>query len=304
MKLLQRFFRGKAAVAISADAKPAADDVVGMITERERTWFRRYAADIYSGAGAIVDLGCFVGSSTIALAEGLLANPNAVGAKIHAYDRFLWDDFLKDWWNGKNLPPPHIVNESVLPEFLDRTLAWHDQIIVHEQDLNVARWESGPIEFLLVDAMKSPELGEAISREFFSRLVPGKSYLAHQDFAHFFTSWIHLLQFRLRNHFDVVADVPKSGTVVFQCKKTLSPEDLRGISFHSSPAEEIEEAFAYSLGIVSQDKRANIIAAKAMAYVHRGDLDRARQVLKTVSPGTKTLGRELEKVVAIIEQAN
>jgi predicted O-methyltransferase YrrM len=44
-----------------------------MIVDQERAWFRSYAANTYTGTGAVVDLGCFVGSSTTALAEGLSA---------------------------------------------------------------------------------------------------------------------------------------------------------------------------------------------------------------------------------------
>jgi hypothetical protein len=63
MKLLPRLFPSR---------RPAsASDVVGMIVEQECAWFRSYAAGLYSGAGAIVDLGCFVGSTTISLAQGL-----------------------------------------------------------------------------------------------------------------------------------------------------------------------------------------------------------------------------------------
>ena len=167
MKLLQRLFPSK--------HRASPTNVVGMIVEQERVWFRSYAPDVYSGAGAIVDLGCFVGSTTISLAQGLLANRTAKAAKIHAYDRFLWDDFIKDWWKAKNLPSPDVVDNSFLPEFLKRTLPWKDQIIVHQEDPSVAHWDNGPIEFLLVDAMKSSELAESIAQTFFSFLIPGKS---------------------------------------------------------------------------------------------------------------------------------
>ncbi len=287
MKLLQRLLPSK--------RRASPTNVVGMIMEQERAWFRSYTANVYSGAGAIVDLGCFVGSTTISLAQGLLANRTARAAKIHAYDRFLWDDFIKDWWKATNL-------HSFLPEFLKRTLPWKDQIIVHQEDLSVAHWDNGPIEFLLVDAMKSSELAESIAHTFFSFLIPGKSYVAHQDFAHFFTSWIHLLQFRLQDSFVVAADVPKSGTVVFRYHTQLSPEAFSDLSLSSAPVEEIEAAFEYSLRLVSDDKKTNVVAAKAMAYIHRGDVDRAREVVEANRWGATSLGQELETVKRLIRQ--
>jgi hypothetical protein len=280
----------------------SASNAVGMIVEQECDWFRTYAADIYTGTGAMVDLGCFVGSTTICLAQGLAANRAAKTAKIHAYDRFLWEEWMKLWWEAKGLPPPELEAGSFLPEFLKQTSPWQDQIIVHPGDLALSRWDNGPIEFLLVDVMKSSDLAESIARNFFSFLVPGKSYVAHQDFAHSWTSWIHLLQFRLRDSFAVAKDLPKSGTVVFRYQKQFSPETVGELSMTSVAEEEIEAAFEYSLGLVSDSKKPNVVAAKAMAYLHRGDVDRAREVVEANRWGATSLGQDLEGVESLIRE--
>jgi hypothetical protein len=46
----------------------------GMTSAQEQQWLRTYAAQTYRGAGVMVDLGCFLGATTIALAEGLTLN--------------------------------------------------------------------------------------------------------------------------------------------------------------------------------------------------------------------------------------
>jgi hypothetical protein len=273
-----------------------------MIVEQECDWFRTYAADTYRGAGAMVDLGCFMGSTTICLAQGLSANRAAKTAKIHAYDRFLWEDWMKLWWEAKGLPAPSLEGDSFLPEFLKQTSPWKDQIIVHPEDLAVSRWDNGPIEFLLVDCMKSSDLAESIARNFFCFLVPGKSHVAHQDFAHSWTSWIHLLQFRLRDSFTVAADIPKSATLVFRYRKLFSPEAIGDLSMTAVTEEEIEATFDYSLGLVSDSKKPNVVAAKAMAYLHRGDVDRARKVVEANRWGTTSLGQDLEGVQRLISE--
>ena len=287
--------------AVWMPPRPLTDAAVGMINDRERAWLRDYAATRYTAAGAIVDLGCFVGSSTIALADGLRDNRKHPETKVHAYDRFLWDEFLQTWWNKKGLSAPQISGDSLLPEFLRRTRRWKDQIVVHEEDLNIARWDKTPIELLFIDAMKSPELAEAIAREFFPHLMSGVSYVAHQDFAHFFTSWIHLLQFKLRNCFEVVGEVPKSSTVVFRCLRKPTANDLNLLSLSNATASEIEAAFDYSLGLVSDDEKPNIMAAKAMAYIHHGDFERAGEVLSAIRAGPSR-GRGPETVRTILEQ--
>lgn len=294
MKFFSRLFPSK--------RPPAASNAVGMIVEQECDWFRTYAADTYSGAGAIVDLGCFLGSTTICLAQGLSTNRAGKAAKIHAYDRFLWEDWMQRWWEAKGLPAPELEADSFLPEFLKQTSPWKEQIVVHPEDLALSRWENGPIEFLLVDVMKSPDLAESIARSFFSSLIPGKSYVAHQDFAHSWTSWIHLLQFRLRDSFALTADIPKSGTVVFRYRKQFSPEAVGDLSMTSVAVEEIDAAFDYSLGLVSDDKKPNVVAAKAMAYLHRGDVDRAREVVEANQWGATSLGQDLEGVERLISE--
>jgi hypothetical protein len=294
MKFFPRFFQSKRLAGAS--------DAVGMIVEQECDWFRTYAARTYRGAGAVVDLGCFMGSTTICLAQGLSTNGAAKTAKIHAYDRFLWEDWMQHWWEAKGLSAPELEANSFLPEFLKQTSPWKDQIIVHSEDLAVSRWDNGPIEFLLVDVMKSPDIAESIARNFFSFLVPGKSYVAHQDFAHSWTSWIHLLQFRLRDSFAVAADLPKSGTVVFHYRKQFAPEAIGDLSVSAVTVEEIEAAFDYSLGLVSDDKKPNVVAAKAMAYLHRGDVDRARAVVEANRWGAISLGQDLEGVERLIRE--
>lgn len=294
MKFFSRLFPSK--------RLPPATNPVGMLVEQECDWFRTYAADIYSGAGAIVDLGCFVGSSTISLAQGLRSNRAAKTAKIHACDNFVWEDWMQRWWKEKGLAPPELEAGSFLPEFLKRTSPWKDQIILHHEDLAVSRWDDGPIEFLLVDVMKTAEVAEAITRNFFSFLIPGTSYIAHQDFAHWLTSWISLLQFRLRDSFALAADVPNSGTVVFHYRKPFSPEAVGDLSMTSVTAEEIEAAFDYSLGLVCDSKKPNVVAAKAMAYLHRGDVDRAREVIGTNRWGPTSYGQDLEIVERLIRE--
>src|SRR5205814_9280033 len=140
--------------------------------------------------GAIVDLGCFLGGTTIALADGLALNRRAHRQQIHAYDLFTWNEGYEAWAKETELAGRFAPGESFLPEFLKRTEQWRDSISVHKEDLREARWAGGPIELLYIDAMKSPKVAGAIALNFFPHLIPGKSYIAHQDFPHYVTWWI------------------------------------------------------------------------------------------------------------------
>jgi hypothetical protein len=273
----------------------------GMTSAQEQQWLRTYAAQSYRGAGVIVDLGCFLGATTIALAEGLTLNRQRKQKQIHAYDLFMWNAGFETWAKGKEVEGLFMIGGSFLAEFLRRTEKWRDYIVVHEQDLRQARWENGPIEFLFIDAMKSPELTSAIASNFFPHLVPGESYVVHQDFAHCFTPWIHFLTFRLRNCFSFVADLPQSS--MFRLEKAIEPQMLEG---NLSPAgvspAEIEAAFDYSIDLVDDSKKANVIAAKTIAYVSRGEFARAYQIVTEAGYGPASRADELNRVKTLIER--
>jgi hypothetical protein len=149
--------------------------------------------------------------------------------------------------------------------------------------------------------MKSPEVGSAIASEFFPHLVPAKSYVAHQDFPHCFTPWIHFLTFRLRDYFSFVADLPQSS--LFRLEREIEPQALAGdLSPTAVSPAEIEAAFDYSMSLVANDKKANVIGAKAMAYVAGGDFTRAHDIVMQSRYGPKSRANEFNKVKALIEQ--
>ena len=72
------------------------------------------------------------------------------------------------------------------------------------------------------------------------------------------------------------------------------------LSLPSCSAAEIEAAFDYSVGLVTDEKKPNIIAAKAMAYRERGDIARAREILTKTQYGPESLGGELERVKGFV----
>jgi hypothetical protein len=273
----------------------------GMTSQQEQHWLRTYAARSYRGNGAIVDLGCFLGATTIALAEGLELNGKANRKQIYAYDLFIWNKRYEAWAAGREVEGLFSVGESFLPEFLRRTQNWRDYIVVHEEDLRQARWEHGPIEFLFIDAMKSPDVASAIASNFFPHLVPAKSYVAHQDFPHCFAPWIHFLTFRLRDYFRFVADLPQSS--LFRLEREIEPQALVGdLSPAAVSSDEIEAAFDYSISLVRDDKKANVTAAKAVAYVERGEFARAHQIVTQSRYGPASRADEFNTVKALIER--
>jgi len=287
--LLQRFeymWRASMRMAAPAGLEPeegkARQWILGMTSEEEQVYLETYAENEYSGQGEIVELGCWLGSSTISLAMGLKKNLQVVSkaARIHAYDIFIWysSHNMERTVLGTSVAGKYKDGDSFLDEYLRRIHPWSDLIKVYPGDLTQIGWERRPIEFLFVDAMKSWELANGILRDFFPSLIPGLSLVVHQDFAHFYQVWIHLTMYRLREYFTPLENHPFLwSSVVFRYVKAI-PEEMLNISYSlaSFSEEEAEAAFEYSMSVTPKQTQPNIAAAKVMYLIQAGRAERAK----------------------------
>lgn len=240
----------------------------GMITRAEREFFADAARHRAAQPGRIVDLGCWMCATSLALAEGL---PKESGAAeklepILAYDQFIW----AEWMDGL-LPDvfgDYRPGDCFLPEARRRIRSHGARVQLIQADLTRYDWPGGAIKILLVDAMKSWELARQIACSFYPSLPPG-ALLIHQDYKHFYTSWLHLLQYRLRDCFTLAANVPASGTVAFDVVGPVSPAAvIRAANFDRAAPAEVEAAFRWSQDLVGERESANLAAAHVMYYVH------------------------------------
>ena len=265
------------------EANSQHSQILGMITIDERNYAYNYAKNLYIGKGEIVELGCWLGSFTISLAVGLQENSRVdAGEKyIHAYDLFEWASWMDVCVENTRLEGKYKEGDSFLDAFLEQIEPWKKQIKFYPGDLNQMRWKrETPIEYLLVDAMKSWELTNSIIQTFFPALVPGLSLVHHQDFVHYYTSWIHLIMYRFKDYFEPVDYVP-IGSFVFKYKERIPLKWLETTySFNDFAKEEIDAAFAYSMSLVPSKAKSNVAAAKAMLYVHLDCLEEAQEQIR------------------------
>ena len=262
----------------------------GMTSIDEQLYFRHYAERIFRGKGEIVDLGCWLGSTTISLAGGLLKNRAALkkGRLIHAYDVFIWESWMDAHKTGCR--KPYEPGESFLDEYRARVQPYEKLVKIYPGDLTKTSWTGNPIEFLLIDAMKSWELAQAIVRNFYPSLILGTSYLLHQDFKHYYTPWIHQVQYRLRDHFEPIHNVHNSGSMAFRCTNKIENDFTWLNGLKSWTEEEINAAFAYSLSVIGNESdvdKDEVLAAKIMYYVHSDRISEAKALLADVL-GPKT----------------
>jgi len=188
--------------------------VPSMVGSDERRLLFSLARDSFSGAGAIVDAGCFLGGSTLALGAGLRANPGA-GSQValHAYDMFLLDDIMVKHYINPARDGLRKPGQSCRDLFDRNIAAIAPMVHVHHGDIREIGWNGSPIEILFLDISKSPNINDRIVGDFFPALLPGRSVLVQQDYVHEAHFWIHITMELLHEYFTYVEFVELSSTV-------------------------------------------------------------------------------------------
>src|SRR5262249_46503706 len=77
----------------------------------------------------------------------------------------------------------------------------------------------------------------------------------------------HLIQYHLRDYFDVEVSLKDSSGVVFRLKKPFDCNLAWLDQLDSVSDDEVERAFEYSLSLVGTEV-ANVAAAKVMHFIH------------------------------------
>jgi hypothetical protein len=278
--------------------------LVGMTSKSEQDFCSRYGRELYTGVGEVVDLGCWLGSTTISLARGLRDNSAFIDKhrKVHAYDLFVWFDWMDESLAGTDLVGRFAEGDSFLKEF-ERRVSDHLELIeIHAGDLTVIRWQEKPIEFLLVDAMKNWDLANAILRDFYPYLIPGKSMVMHQDFAFSPVPWIHVLQWKLREYFEVCQDVPASPSLVFKFTRAIPAELLTaGYSYDSFSRQNVDETYEYFLDRVSPAKKPNVAAAKVTWFLEQDKVAEAAAAFDDLLRQGVSLSEDMLTVKDLVE---
>jgi hypothetical protein len=161
--------------------------IPGMVSDEERQYYR-YIGRFYSGRGAVIELGPWLGCSTFEIVSGMIGNPNFSDKKLHVYDDFIW---RPDWMN------PHVPEALRLNEYQDfqflfekytrsisRYLAVEKRKIVAyngNESLPQITWDNGPVEFIYADCGRTFVANEGWYSLFEPFLLPGKTLLILQD---------------------------------------------------------------------------------------------------------------------------
>ena len=201
-----------------------------MLSREELQLLYWLARDYNSEEGTIVDAGCFLGGSTVALAAGVRDGGHAEST-VHTYDQF-----VADWWT-RSYGFPEVESlrdgESFRDAF-DRNIAGFEGLVsVTEGDIRENGWTGEPIEIAFLDILKEWSINDYVVAEFFPAFIPGRTVLVQQDLVHEFCPWIAVTMGRFESHFELI-DLYENASAVYRYVRPL-PAELT-----SSPTAELE----------------------------------------------------------------
>jgi len=230
---------------------PDAVGIPTMLSKMERRVLYSLARDLATGDAAIVDAGSFLGGSTAALLAGVRDRTKPwTGPAVESYDLFQLDEYMvpKFFADDRSIR----LGESFRSRFDAHVGRFDVPHVVHEGDITKIGWSGGPIDVLFLDVLKSWEINDAVLRDFFPSLVPGRSVIVHQDYGWGDTPWIAITVELMRESL-VLIDWMEWGTHVFFVERELPAELLeRGVGGLDLDAkiELIEQAGRHAEGWV------------------------------------------------------
>jgi hypothetical protein len=257
----------------SVELSDRAREVTTMLSLEERRLLFWLTSQYHTGAGAIVDGGCFVGGSTIPLAEGLRASGRA--GIVDVYDRFEVEPYMAEsYFKAESLAS----GESFRPVFDRYTDHVADLLRVHEGDLAKTGWRGDPIEILFVDFAKGWGLNDFVVSDFFPALIPGRSLVVQQDFVFAWCPWVALTMEHLADYFEPVA-FAEYCSVVFACVRQV-PSDVEPVS--TLPHEQRMQLMDRAIGRFRGYPRDVLACAKAALLFEHGDREAGDAILAAV----------------------
>ncbi len=253
---------------------PDVPDVPGMISFPTQAYYAWLTRSFAAGQGAVVEVGTFLGRSTVHLAAGMAA----AGRKdpLYCYDGFRWQPHY-----ASTLDLGLADGESFQPHFEANVRPVHPHLVVTACDLLDLHWQRGPIELLVLDAPKQlPEISATLAT--FSPVLRPGSLVVMEDFLYFPAYTLAWVIGRLGDRVSLQHVVRESHTVGVRIEAPLEAERAQGVDFQplrATPAE-AEAGWDALLDPLPDDARTRLGPGRILHLYDLGEEDLARARLR------------------------
>jgi len=204
--------------------------VPSMLTLDEMRYYH-YITRFYTGVGAVVEIGPWIGSSTYNIVDGLLNNPAFTDEKrLYVYDDFIWrSSWMDKWLIGTDIQEPGNY-DSFLPLFHRMTAKFAEHIEARAMKLQDSRgnnsvpwfaWEHGLVELCFIDCGRALEMNETWYKELRPYFIPDRTIIVMQDWQNFknvpesFSENTKIFTDSKGSQLDQIHELRNSGTATF-----------------------------------------------------------------------------------------
>jgi hypothetical protein len=230
-------------------------------------------------SGVIVELGCYLGGSTVALLDGLSQAGTLRterGPYVHSYDLFVANEYMLDHTLRSSGVQAGESFEQVYREILGD---WAPHVEVHAGDIRKEVWSGDPIKLLYVDILWSWETNQHVFEQFYRAMVPG-SWLVHQDFVYSSYPWLPVtMEWLVQKGYFSFRYFAEHSTVAFRCEKPLTDID-EGFDFGKSLGQEAKDELLQNSAKRFRGYPAALLQlSRAVLNIHDGQLAAARTIV-------------------------
>lgn len=284
------------------DSMPPVPRLPGMISEAECRYLFWTTAFRSRGSGHVVEVGSWLGRSTVHLAAGMQARGG--GGKLHCFDdfRWRWGQTRKaaasgHWKRHRRLFP----YQDFSRHFEANVAPYRNIVIAHKTPIEHIRWDGDPVEVLFLDAPKQIWSLEATLRAFGPSLIAGHGTLVIQDYMYFPAYPIALVCHVLSDHFEPLHWVPDASTASFRVTKPLPPDlDLtRRCDFRAWGRARLEATWNDIFRLLPEGARKRFALAPLLSLYDAGEIDLALERFRALRLDT-TQRHKLRSVTTLL----
>lgn len=226
------------------------DAVPTMLQAEETQYLYWLGSSVWTGRGLVLEIGPWLGGSTVCLAAGMRASGHDAKNRLHAVDNFLWREFM-----AARADLPLQPGESFEPHFLKNLSDYIDIVVAHALTLpdetiegdheatakRVADEEvdemeeapgAGPIEIVFIDGAKSWRGMAHLLSIVRDRIEPGQTLFVCQDYKYWGTYWVPMMMSRLRDYLEPVHNVLGATTVTFRLAREIPRAVIDSLEDH------------------------------------------------------------------------
>jgi hypothetical protein len=285
-----------------------------MISREERQYLWWLAATVWKDIGHILEMGPWLGGSTVCLAEGVCARRERPRHRLFTVDNFVWRRFMSDRANLTLEPGEsfeHVFRRNVAPYggLIETQAAWlPDEIVEGDhwaEDVrgngsrgDLFRWQDGSVEIAFVDGAKSWAGFAHLLAEVGPSLTPD-SLLVLQDYKYWGSYWVPMMSELLIDDLELVHILPEN-TVTFRVAAPLAIEQIGALT-SARDGEALLERAARRLDDLGDSLGATSVRLSQVRYLaHCAEIDASVRALGQASRGQEAVSAS-HQILAVRE---